>query len=116
MPSSDPYYQSDPARWIRWILDELLGVEIIIDDRLTHEGSVDRDARVVWVPPGLSLVDYQRVVSRGALYIQYGAAVVPEFRPPPQIIPAVSGGAVIIPLPRPFDLAATAVSQRERSW
>ena len=113
MPSSDPYYQSEPARWIQWILEDLLGVEIIIDDRLTEEGAVDRAARVVWVPPGLSLGDYQRVVSRGALYIQYGSTIVPEFRRPSQVLPAVSGGAVVIPLPRPFNAA---LSQPGRSW
>ena len=116
MTTNDPHYQSEPARWIQWILEDLLSVEIIIDDQLTtHAGAVDRDARVVWVPPGLSLRDYQRVVSRACLYIRFGNSIVPEFRPPRRIVRAVSGDAVVIPLPRPSN-AATGEPRHERSW
>lgn len=117
MPTSgDPYYQDEPAKWIRWTLEELLDIEVVIDDRLPHNGAADRSARVIWIRPGLTLVDYHRVLARGCLYINFGDRAVPEFRPPELVVPTLSRTAVVLPLQRRPGPTTPGLSVRESSW
>ena len=88
---SDPYYLSAPAKWIASATSTVTGLEIVVDSALPAHLAcrIDHDARVVQIPPGLRLDDYQWTVCRAALRDMFGASAVPEFGAPERHLRAI---------------------------
>lgn len=88
----DPYYLSPPARWIASATSSVTGLEIVVDASLpaTLACRIDHDARLVQVPPGLRLDDYQWAIARAALRDMFGPDAVPEFGTPERHLRAVA--------------------------
>lgn len=81
---SDPYYLSAPARWIASATSTVTGLEIVVDPNLPANLAcrIDHDARLLQIPPGLRLDDYQWTICRAALRDMFGPDAVPEFGTP----------------------------------
>lgn len=96
-PSVDPYYSDPVSSYIRWHVEHVHNMELVVDDYLTTRGAVDPHQRVIWARPGLTLPDFQWLACRAVLYSEY-PDYVPEFhgRHPSAPTP----GAVILPFPR----------------
>lgn len=90
----DPYYQSDPARWVTAGITTFTGLEIVVDENLSAclACRLDHATRMIYVPPGLALDDYQWTVCRAAMRDMWGAEVAPEFNTPPRHLRSVSNG------------------------
>lgn len=87
----DPYYLSAPARWIASATSTVTGLEIVVDASLPAHLAcrIDHDARLLQIPPGLRLDDYQWTICRAALRDMFGAEAVPEFGTPERHLRAV---------------------------
>jgi hypothetical protein len=77
----DPYYQLPPARWMTTVTTSLTGLDVIVDQALPDDLACRFDHRggLIQVVPGLSLADYQWVLSRTVLLDRFGPDCVPEF-------------------------------------
>lgn len=89
---SDPYYLSEPAKWIASATSTVTGLEFVVDASLPAHLAcrIDHDARVVQLPPGLRLDDYQWTVARAALRDMFGKEAVPEFGTPERHLRALA--------------------------
>lgn len=95
---SDPYYRSEPARWLINTLWSR-GVRVVLDHEMDHSVSAHRESRTIWLRPGESAEAMSFWVTRALLYIEGGACWAPEFRrrdaaPEPRLpLRVVLGGA-----------------------
>lgn len=99
--SDDPYYVSEPARFLANTMTRLWGHEVRPDDTLTDRVvEVDTRHREIRVRPGLTPVRFHQWVNRAWLYTIGGAAWAPEFHTRPRLRLIV--GADKAPTPRPL--------------
>lgn len=96
----DPRYSGRAAQWLRWITENFLNIQVLVDERLKAPVAADRGAQVMWLRPGHDFPDFQHYVSRACAYIALGDRFVPEFRQNPVLQPAASSDALVIPFPR----------------
>ncbi len=93
----DHFYESDAARYLRMLMEDVLNIEVNIDPRLHAPAMVDPNLRAIWLRPGLSFDVYHWFVTRAHMALTYPDMIPePTLRRRPE--PAVSGDALIIPL------------------
>jgi hypothetical protein len=98
--TQDPYYTSSAAKHVRWILQEIHNMTVYIDDCLRSAVAADHAERAIWLPPGLNLDTFGDRAGRAWRYLELGPTGAPQFRDQTTADPAISKGAVVIPLQR----------------